>query len=151
MREQEKMWLKREATWNKEQEARERLARQVQLERIEQRKEKLHRQQMEKQREEFAYKSMVSRLAEQEAVEQKKHEDLLKRKTQLREETFAAMKEREERFLKQKMEEKQSIDQETGEWERLVEEQKELMRKMAAENPEEFFRHQKITANWYTT
>lgn len=151
MREQEKMWLKREAAWNKEQEARERLARQVQLERIEQRQEKLRRDAVERQRDEVHYKKMMNRVTQQEQAEQKKHDELMKRRTQLREETYAAMMEREERILKEKLAEKQSIEQETGDWERLVEEQKQLMRKMAAENPEEFFRHQKITANWYTT
>jgi len=148
MHEQEKMWLKREATWNKEQQARERLARRVQLERIEQRKEKLHRQELSRRRDENHYKNMMENMKRQEAEEQKKYATKMQQKSELREDTIAAMKEREERVLNEKLTEKQSIAEETNDWERLVEKQKQLMRQMAAENPEEFFRHSKITSTW---
>jgi len=111
MHEQEKMWLKREATWNKEQQARERLARQVQLERIEQRKEKLHRQAMERKRDVSDYNTMMLRLAKQDEEEQKKEQASMQRKAKLREDTITAMKEREEALIQKKLQEKDSIEQ----------------------------------------
>lgn len=149
-REQQKMWLKRESIWKKEQAARERLARQVQLERIEQRRQKIHRSNLERKRDASYHSSLMNRLRQQEEEDKLKEKERLRRKNELLQETIAAVHSREELLKNEAQADKENIANDHEEWNRLIEEQKQLMRKMAAENPEEFFRHQKIKANWYT-